>query len=213
MDENIVTLFHGTTDEAANEIYKEKNFKKSNKNDDWLGRGIYFYNNINNAILYNIRKYKNNNHIYPTYKELSDSRKILVVNVKYNEDTIIDFNEINNLRKLLGLWKIFIDRFKDCEEYAKLKFKDGFVINWMFDNTDFFEGCQIIKNIFDLDLRFNRKIDELFDRKTRIGYNLNQEFFCIINEECIENINIYNENYEDNYEIIKDFTNNILMGG
>lgn len=213
MDEkNIITVFHGTTFESALKILKENHFNKSCNEDDWLGNGIYFYDNLNNAILYNIRKYINHNALYPTYDKLSKERVILVANIEYSDNEIVDFNEIENLQKLLGLWKLFYDKIKNNETYKKLKYKDGFMINWLLKKTDFFSGCKILKNTFNLDLRFKRKISKIFDKKTKIGYNLTQIFWCILDESCIKNLNLYNDNYEKQFIIIKDFTNNILMG-
>lgn len=209
--ENIIKLFHGTTVEAASKILNKQKFDKSNNEDDWLGKGIYFYENLNNAILYNIRKYYNANKDYPTYYNLQYARKVLVIDVEYSDEDIVDFNEIENLQKLLGLWKMFYDRVKHNDEYKKLKYKDGYMINWLLENTDFFKGCKIFKNTFNLDLRFRRKINKIFNKKTRIGYDLNQIFWCIINDDCINNIYEYDEGFEDKYELIKDYTNNILL--
>lgn len=209
--ENIITLFHGTTVEAASEILNKQKFDKSNNEDDWLGKGIYFYENLNNAILYNIRKYYNTNKNYPTYDNLQYARKVLVIDVECSNEDIVDFNEIENLQKLLGLWKMFHDRVKHNNEYKTLKYKDGYMINWLLENTDFFAGCKIFKNTFNLDLRFRRKINKIFNKKTRIGYDLNQIFWCIINDDCINNIYEYDEGFEDKYELIKDYTNNILL--
>lgn len=211
-EKNIITVFHGTTKESALKILKEKHFDKSCNDDDWLGTGIYFYDNFNNAILYNIRKHINETREYPTYKELSEKREILVTNIEYTDDEIVDFNEIENLQKLLGLWKLFYDKVKNYETYKKLKYKDGFMINWLLRETDYFAGCKILKNIFNLDLRFKRDINEIFNDKTRIGYNLNQVFLCVLDESCIKDFYICEENYENKFIIIKNFTNNILMG-
>ena len=204
--------YHGTEIQSANLILSNSKYNQSNNEDDWLGSGIYFYDNLENAILYNIRKYINKNKIYPQYTELKNKTAILVNIIKCKEDEIVDLNEFENLQKFLGLWKIFYDRVKNNEEYKKLKLKDGYMINWLCENTIYFKECKIFKNVFNLDLRFNRNISKIFNKKTRIGYNLNQIFICIVDDSCIKSIELYKNDYEKEFEVIKDVTNNILIG-
>lgn len=204
-------VFHGTTIDRAKSIINDNKYKKSNNEDDWLGSGIYFYDNLDNAILYNIRQYKNDEKKYPTYNDLLEQRGILVNIIEYGEDEIVDLNEFKNLQKFLGMWKMFYDRVKDDEEYKKLHYKDGYMINWLYEKTGYFKGCKIFKNIFSLDIRFRRNIDRLFNNKTRIGYNVQQVFLCVVDESCIKSIELFTDDYEEEYETIKDVTNNILM--
>lgn len=213
MGEVIYTAFHGTDKESAKSILSQNSFTQSDNDDDWLGRGVYFYTNIDNAILYNIRQFINDYKLYPNYKELSKERKILLAQIECDSEDIFDLNDIENMGKFLGLWKIFYERVKENPKYKNVKYKDGYMINWLFDNTDYFDGCKVILNIFMLDLKFHRKINEIFNNKTRIGYMLQQEFICVVDNNCIRSVEIYNKNYQNEYNIIKDLTNNILMVG
>ena len=45
-----LTGYHGTTLDNANKIINEGSFLLSNSDKDWLGSGIYFYFNINDAL-------------------------------------------------------------------------------------------------------------------------------------------------------------------
>lgn len=45
-----LTGYHGTTLDNANKIINEESFLLSNSDKDWLGSGIYFYFNINDAL-------------------------------------------------------------------------------------------------------------------------------------------------------------------
>ena len=198
-------IYHGTKSEYANNILKKQKYYMSHNNDDWLGTGIYFYTRLEDAILYNIRKYKNEYKKYPEYENLIKNRKILVSKISYNKDEEIDLNDFENLSKFLMLWKTFIERIKKCEKYSKTRIKDGVVIDWLMHETNYFNGCKVIKNIFTLDLRFKRNILEIFNEKTRIGYQINQQYICVVDDSCIKQIKEYN--------IIRNFTNKILMKG
>lgn len=208
-----ITAYHGTTIENATNIIKSNMYNQSDNMDDWLGRGVYFYDTLDNAILYNIRKYINDNKEYPNYEKIKQSRCILVNKIECNQDEMMDFNNFTNLQKILGLWKMLYDRVKDDEIFKKLKVQDGYIINWLYDNTSYFDGCKIFKNTFKLDLRFRRKISKMFNKKTRIGYNINQVFICVVDKSCIRSVELYQECYEEEYNIIGDVINNILMEG
>ena len=45
----LLTGYHGTTQESAKSILKEKQFKLSQSNKEWLGEGIYFYEQFSDA--------------------------------------------------------------------------------------------------------------------------------------------------------------------
>lgn len=204
-------VFHGTDNKSAELILKTKKYEKSDNEDDWLGSGIYFYDNLDNAILYNIRQYINKNKEYPTYEKLISQRSILINTIECNEDEIVDFNEFENLQKLLILWKMFYDRVKKSSKYNNLKYKDGYIINWLCKHTDYFKGAKIFKNTFNLDIRFNKNVSDIFKGKSRIGYMIAQVFICVIDDSCIKDIKLLNNNYENDYTTIKDVINNLLM--
>ena len=147
--------YHGTDRKSAKDILEENKFDKSENEDDWLGSGVYFYTKLDNVILLNIRRYINQYKKYPEYKDLSKERKIIISEIQ-------------------------CDEVKNNKYYKKLKIKDCYIINWLFDHTEYFEGCKVIKNIFQLDLKFNRKILDIFYNKTRIGYTLHQQYICVI---------------------------------
>lgn len=207
------SVYHGTDSDSANEIILTHTMNKSCNMDDWLGSGIYFYDKLDNAILYNIRKYINKNEEYPTYDELVDERKIVIVELSYSENDELDLNDIENIRKFLGLWKMFYDEVKYDDDYNSSKYQDGYMINWLFENTDYFNDCKIVTNIFNLDLKFRRNIDKIFLNQTRIGYTLSQKYICVVDRNCITDIKLYDKKIENEYNKIKDLTNNILMVG
>ena len=48
-----ITGYHGTTKERAKKIVEENKFNISNENDEWLGKGIYFYEKYSDYLIYN----------------------------------------------------------------------------------------------------------------------------------------------------------------
>lgn len=41
-NEQMVSCYHGTTRENGEKIKKERNFRESNRKNEWLGKGTYF---------------------------------------------------------------------------------------------------------------------------------------------------------------------------
>lgn len=70
----LFTGYHGTTVENASKIIKTKKFLISNGDTEWLGKGIYFYPDINDA--YNWR----------------ECETILHTVIKVNEDEYLDID-------------------------------------------------------------------------------------------------------------------------
>ena len=74
----MLTGYHGTTQESAKSILKEKQFKLSQSNKEWLGEGIYFYEQFSDA--YNWRN--------RTDKE----RAVLHSVIEVNDDEYLDID-------------------------------------------------------------------------------------------------------------------------
>lgn len=209
MDEVRFIGYHGTAKENAKNIIKKSHFNKSNNVDDWLGSGVYFYNTLDNAIMYNIKKYKKRHRKFPKYSELKEEYSILTSQISCKDDEIIDFGQIDELYKFLWAWLEVYDRIKDDERYKRLKFKDGYVINWLINETSYFDNCKLLINVFFLDLtNHNKNINKIFQNKTRIGgYKFSQLYICVLSDDIIQNIEYINKEYEDRYKVIKDLIN------
>lgn len=203
MDEITYIGYHGTTNENAKNIIALNEFNKSNNADDWLGSGVYFYETLDNALLYNIKKYKKHHKKVPQYKQLINEYSIIKCCIKCKKNEIIDFSEIDQIYKFLWAWLQIFERVKDDEEYKKLKFKDGYIINWLINNTPYFENCKVLLNIFCLDLTSYGKVKEIFSKKTRIGgYRFHQLYICVVDINCITDIKCVKKMYQNRYTAI-----------
>ncbi len=74
-----ITGYHGTTKDKAKKIVEENNFIISNKKDEWLGKGIYFYEKYSDAIKWESKD-----------KHKSDA--VLHVIVEIDDNEYIDFD-------------------------------------------------------------------------------------------------------------------------
>ena len=92
--ENIIG-FHGTKKKFANNIFNSQKFiiNKDEKNELFLGNGIYFYYNKEDAIFWNIRTMQKSREkiSFIIYKENYD---ILEVSIEYNTENFMDLDDI-----------------------------------------------------------------------------------------------------------------------
>lgn len=148
--------YHGTSLEAANNIIKQRKYKKSNNDKDWLGPGIYFYSSFSDAydwknaetILHSVIKIKEDE-----YLDLTSPMGVSI----YNE--IIDwlYNDCN----------IRLDKNKKQQNQCSI-----FKIIW---NREPY--LKVISAEF---ARERSKFDALIDLREK------RKEFCVRNNECIK---------------------------
>lgn len=88
-----ITGYHGTTMDSAKKIIKDNAFLISNKNDEWLGEGIYFYEKYSDAIKWEL-------------KDKHKSEAVLHVIVEINNDEYIDFDSDEGKKLFEGMMRI-----------------------------------------------------------------------------------------------------------
>lgn len=109
-EETLIKCYHGTSKENEIKILKE-GFKESKPNQGhWLGKGVYFYENIYYAIEWGIIYFLNNSATYDEYTE-----KCTVIETKINLDDfeILDLNDPIGYKYYLEIEKNIKERFPE----------------------------------------------------------------------------------------------------
>lgn len=204
MDEKNITIgYHGTTRDAAKEILDSQDVKDSVEPDEWLGKGKYFYDRYTNAIEYIMKKYKKNKEINKTisYSNLVKNYSILIAKIECEKRDILDLDEITLLSKFVWAWEQIYEIVKDNEEFKKMIFRDGYIIDYMLNEV--MEYKVVIKT-FDRIIQDNqnrRKENTVFD-KTRIAYEVKQKYICVKDKSCIREIKQYENDFQQEYNSI-----------
>lgn len=86
--------FHATTKDLAKQIEYERAFKPSVKENEWLGKGIYFWNTYNDAIFWANKSHKG-------ITEMS----IITVSIDDYQSNIVDLDIKENMDKLISFIK------------------------------------------------------------------------------------------------------------
>ena len=88
MEKNRLTGYHGTTLSAAESILSEKRFYISNTNHEWLGEGVYFFEDRRHAIGWaNIQ----------TKKKKETTAAVLAVDLIYEAEEFFDIDIPDNV--------------------------------------------------------------------------------------------------------------------
>lgn len=202
-EEKLITGYHGTTNEAAMEILDNQDIKDSIKADEWLGKGKYFYDRYTNAIEYIIRKYNENKDICKaiSYKNLVNNYSILMADLKCRKEDILDLDEIITLSDFVWAWEKIYKIVKDNQEFKMLTFRDGYMIDYMINEV---MNYKIVIKTFDrlIKNKENRKIGNMFFDKTRIVYEIKQKYICVKDENCIKNIERFEDDFRKEYDSI-----------
>lgn len=197
--------YHGTTKMSAENILITQKIDDSIGEEEWLGRGKYFYDRYTNAIEYNIRKYNENKSISEpiSYKNLTKNYTILETVIKCPEKDILDLDEIIILSKFIWAWEKIYNKVKDNQEFKELNYKDGYIIDYMLNEIP---DCKykIVMKTFDRitrNVKYRGKENVVFD-KTRIIYEIKQRYICIKDENVIETIHENEKDYQREYDNI-----------
>lgn len=91
----LLTGYHGTSQEAAEIIMESKQFLISNKNKEWIGKGIYFYPNINDAY------------------EWNDCEAILHVVIKVEQSEYLDIDTKEGQKIYNEIENVLLERFPE----------------------------------------------------------------------------------------------------
>ena len=197
--------YHGTTKMSAENILITQKIDDSTGEEEWLGKGKYFYDKYTNAIEYNMRKYNQNKSISEpiTYKNLTKNYTILETVIKCPEKDILNLDEIIILSKFIWAWEKIYNKVKDNQEFKELNYKDGYIIDYMLNEIP---DCKykIVMKTFDRitrNIKYKGKDNVVFD-KTRIIYEIKQRYICVKDEDVIETIHENKKDYQREYDNI-----------
>ena len=155
MDEENITGYHGTIKEAAKNIIETQKIDNSIGDEEWLGRGKYFYDRYTNAIEYNMKKYNENKNINEliSYNNLIINYAILETTIKCAKEDILNLDEIIILSKFVWAWEKIYNKVKENPNFQKLKYRDGYIIDYMINEIP---GCKykVVVKTFDRIYRF-----------------------------------------------------------
>lgn len=164
------TVYHGTTEEAAENIIKTQEVWDSRKNDEWLGSGAYFFAYPGHAFSWIVRR-----GMLPG--------KVVQAELEFDEESLLDLDDPEQMKRMnqelvafsekIGkaitvelpqtpkeLWRIWC---WGCNTYRALH-KEICIISYTFPQRKHYSGT---------------------------GYHGNERQLCISDHKVIKNISLY----------------------
>lgn len=153
---------HTTTQRKADEILSSGKFFPSCKNNEWLGKGVYFWSKYADALFWVNKSYKNENDMCIITVEIEDdSNKILDLDIEENMNKLVDF--VNDYNR---------------EMIEKTNYKPQF--NDEHETRCFY--CELFKRLYNINII-------LYSFPIRgynvAGFNLKRKQFCVSNTDTI----------------------------
>lgn len=177
-----MTVYHGTIDIYAKEIVKQSVFKESNKNNEWLGKGVYFFAMKGDA---------------QWWAELQVA--------KANRTDIL----IGALPAIISTeLQCLNENFFDLDERSNLATFDAFFANWLYAIKRLKKGAPEFKSEYELACfasnlykKCHPNITVLAytyntSEKTSSGFKFKQRQLCVSKQSDLTHIIIYNGGVE-----------------
>lgn len=194
-EEKIIEVYHGTTKKNAKKIFKDQRFipGEDEDNEDFLGRGIYFFTNNEHAVLWNLKKAKDNRKNDLSYKNYIIYYSVISANISIQRKNMLDLEDIRDLVKYDKICKRFEKEFEDDIEYINATHKERAIINYFYKK-------RYMDNIYAI-----RKIMGQKNNTTDLNAAeyLQRDVICVKNDKIIDNIKIVEDIEKGTYNDIK----------
>lgn len=166
--------YHGTTKELAEKIINDREFKVSNQDEDWLGPGVYFFED-------DYHQAKNFGKKARKYSEWA------VVKSKIKADAVFDLIQSEDFIFFDKTFKLIVSRYEKINKNKiRNKVTNKVVFNMIYEHRPY----DLVRGVFTVPKGKNIKI-------SGTKYSHSQIQLCVRNLECIKSIEMeedYNEN-------------------
>lgn len=136
--------YHGTTKENGMAILKTRQFISSGTYDDWLGKGVYFFEDDKHQAYMYVKYKEGKEHILPHNEICVLHSKIIVSDLN-----VLNLITDEDKRFLYEYCSLIEERInKKREEIGDWQHKEGFVIDSLMEDTD--GGLDLIRAAYQV---------------------------------------------------------------
>ncbi|UXV47990.1 hypothetical protein MUA24_02070 [Staphylococcus aureus] len=163
MEQKIIG-YHGTSEKAALNIIKTRQFKKSDKKNEWLGKGVYFYELLEKAQWWCQKKSN------PT---------IIEANILVSSEKLLNLDNTPELDQLAR----FIKEMNESDhQFVFSEDKTERRCQLLNIYMEYYGYHVIIGTFVSTNKKYKKELNE-------IGYTRTEKQICVHNTDCI----VYNE--------------------
>lgn len=188
--------YHGTDKEKIESICLN-NFEinKDYENKLFLGFGVYFFFEYEDAVDWNIKKLKDDLNRVPKYDELKNKKGVIKADLKFQDTDVIDLDDKETLFKFELLVEKYQGKLSTKREFINAKNKTAAILNMLY-NRKLIKRNIIIKTFIET-IKTNKFLSSL--------KNYPRKMICIKDNKYIYNIQKYDGLSEDKYNSIVYF--------
>ena len=146
MEEINYRLFHGTERERAIKILKDGKFIPGEDldNKDFLGKGVYFFREKEHAILWNLKKAKDDGKRNLRYDKYILEYAVLRADISIMRKNLLDLNYPKDIVKYDKVVRRFQKEFEEDQEYINARHKERAIINYLYKHN-YMDGIYVIR--------------------------------------------------------------------
>lgn len=200
MEREVIKLYHATLKDSAISMTKSQEFicNERNANNEFLGRGAYFYKTRQEAVEWTLKMYKDKYGHYPNnYDDIFKNYRIVVADIEYSKNEVLDLDERENIRKIREIAKIVSDKLN--LDLLQGKYNSLAVLLNYLETENYIQGINIVERTFP----FHMQLEEIF-KSINV---LNKKVICVKNTNIIKKMNIDKKITKKEYEDGKYFLN------
>lgn len=191
MIEQESVVYHGTTNKCALSILKMNKFiPGKDNNEDFLGEGIYFFDDYTHAIFWNIRDCKKCTGGILKYEEFIELYDILDVIIQVKRENVLDLDDSNDIVKFDKVVKKIGKILDSLPEYINAKNKNSAILNYLQKNG-YLDDIYVVKQ------KIKQKLN--VDGRHSINYVFRQ-VICVKNDKVIKLIDMHDKINEQEFE-------------
>lgn len=188
-------VYHGTTTESANNIISTNEYIPGEKNVDeqFLGKGIYFFRDKQHAVMWNLKIARDNNCRKLPYNKYIEEYSVLESELEYERENLLDLNDINDVVKYNKICEKIKNVFLEDEDYESAEHKERAIINYLY-KKNWVDGIYIIRKIFGQKVNVD---------KLNVADYIQRDILCVKDDRVIKDIGKSVKIEENEYNNIK----------
>lgn len=167
-------LYHGTSLESAYKICKTSDkidFKKSCKETEWLGPGVYFFDSFNSAKDWGVKVRK--------FKEVCVVKALIIADDEYVFDIVSNKEHIEIFKKMCLKVKSKYEKIMNNDK------RDNYIapaIKFLYKNKRY----DVIRAFFEMKTDFYKNVGDEEEFKKYFPIQTGRIQICVINLACIK---------------------------
>lgn len=193
MEEEVIELYHATLKKSAIAMTESQKFicNEENANNEFLGKGAYFYETRQEAVEWTLKMYKDKNGHYPTNcNEIIENYRIVIAKVKFLKKEVLNLDKREKIKQLNEIAKQVSSKLN--LDLLQEKYKPLAVLLNYLEKEGWIEGVSIVERTFPFPIKMDNVIKKISE--------INKKVICVKDTNIINKMRIDKKITKKEYE-------------